>query len=89
MIPSKISNPNTVLGAPVDWDHEAYGECVDLPVRIKETTAGVGLVSAWMPTDEERAAIATGAPVLLTVLGGGHPPVALDVGSPADIEAAP
>lgn len=36
--------------------------------------------SAWMPTDEERAAIATGAPVILSIVGHSHPVVGMSVG---------
>jgi hypothetical protein len=36
--------------------------------------------SAWMPNDEERAAIASGAPVILSIVGTGHPVVAVYVG---------
>lgn len=36
-------------------------------------------VSAWMPSKEEREEIAKGAPVMLYVVGDGHPPVALKV----------
>lgn len=33
------------------------------------------MVSQWQPTDEERAAIAAGAPIVLHVLGTVMPPV--------------
>lgn len=36
--------------------------------------------SAWMPTDEEREAIANGAPVILSIVGTMHPVVAVIVG---------
>lgn len=36
--------------------------------------------SAWMPTDEEREAIASGAPVILSIVGKVHPVVAVYVG---------
>lgn len=36
--------------------------------------------SAWMPTDEERAALAAGAPVILSIVGKVHPVVAVFVG---------
>ena len=36
--------------------------------------------SAWMPTDEEREAIASGAPVILSIVGRSHPVVAVYVG---------
>ena len=36
--------------------------------------------TAWQPTPDEIARIVAGAPVYLTILGTGHPPVRLDVG---------
>jgi hypothetical protein len=50
------------------------------PLAIHDT--GAELLSCWQPTDEERAAIAAGAPIWLSVVGRGHPPVALFVESP-------
>jgi hypothetical protein len=38
------------------------------------------MVSAWIPTDKEMAAIADGAPIHLRVLGEHHPPVEIEVG---------
>jgi hypothetical protein len=43
---------------------------------------GAQMVSSWQPDEAERAAIAAGAPILLTVLGTGHPPVILEAGTP-------
>jgi hypothetical protein len=34
-------------------------------------------ISCWLPSDEERAAIAAGGPVFLHVVGHGMPPVLL------------
>jgi hypothetical protein len=50
-------------------------ECASL--RVQDT--GEELISRWEPTPEERAAIAAGAPVVLTIVGGAHPPVRLEV----------
>lgn len=41
---------------------------------------GPQMVSSWQPTPAEVAAIVAGAPIYLTVLGAGHPPVILAVG---------
>lgn len=38
------------------------------------------MVSAWFPDDKEREAIARGEPIMLRLLGNGHPPVMLSVG---------
>jgi len=43
------------------------------------------MVSSWQPTPAEAAAIAAGAPIYLTVLGQGHPPVMLTVGNPPEV----
>jgi hypothetical protein len=43
------------------------------------------MVTAWEPTPAELALLNAGAPVLLRVLGTGHPPVMLTVGeAPTD-----
>lgn len=63
------------LGAPADWN-PAVGECDPLVVYVNGGT----MTSAWYPTDCEKAAIAAGAPVLLTVWSSGHPPVSVNAG---------
>lgn len=40
--------------------------------------------SAWFPTPKELEALMAGAPVLLEILGTGHPPVSLKVGNPPE-----
>lgn len=40
------------------------------------------MVTAWFPTLDELVALNAGAPVHLRVVGTGHPPVMLGVGSP-------
>lgn len=49
---------------------------------------GAEMVSSWQPTTAELELIAAGAPILLTVLGTGHPPVMLEVGSPPTAQPA-
>ena len=41
---------------------------------------GPQMVTSWQPTPSEVAALTKGAPIYLTVLGTGHPPVILSVG---------
>lgn len=77
MNPSKIQGANAALGAPEDWDADKQGECATLPVRIN-AEAGT-IESAWEPSDEEKAAIAAGRPVILTIWGRLHPPVSVNV----------
>lgn len=38
--------------------------------------------TAWFPDPREIEAIAAGAPIILTIIGDGHPPVMLSVGAP-------
>jgi hypothetical protein len=58
---------------------QGAGSCGGLRVW----TDGEVCVSAWMPTEEERAKIAAGEPVFLWVMfGSTQPPVAIEVGSP-------
>lgn len=57
-----------------------------LPLRDVTINCTVGgdetpaMETAWLPTSEEIAAIADGAPVILRVLGTTHPPVMVSVG---------
>jgi hypothetical protein len=75
------------LGAPKGWDPQIQGQCLTLPVRDEMDLAGPRMSSAWLPTPEELAAIAAGAPIHLTVYDMGHPPVMLTVGEPpADVD---
>lgn len=60
-----------------------------LPVRDEVIECDVGgftpaMVTAWLPTAEEIAAIVTGAPIYLRLLGTAHPPVMLMVGEPPE-----
>lgn len=52
-----------------------------LPLRDEIGDFGPQMVSSWQPTPAEVIAIAAGAPIYLTVLGSGHPPVMLAVGA--------
>lgn len=79
MTPGVIKGATTVLGAPKDWDAATHGECAGLAVRQGDYV----LETAWIPSEEEKAAIAAGAPIILTIWGMAHPPVSINV------EAAP
>lgn len=58
-----------------------------LPLRDELIDCNVGgqgtpsMLTAWEPTPDELALLNAGAPVLLRVLGTGHPPVMLTVGA--------
>lgn len=57
-----------------------------LPLRdviVADTVNGPrtpAMETAWIPTPSEIAAIVAGAPIILRILGRGHPPVAIYVG---------
>ncbi len=57
-----------------------------LPIRDELINCAVNgpatpaMVTAWLPTPEEVAAIVSGAPVHVRILGTIHPPIMLDVG---------
>lgn len=57
-----------------------------LPVRdvlISDSVNGPqppAMETAWLPTPAEIEAIAAGAPIILRLLGTGHPPVMMEVG---------
>lgn len=66
---------NLTLKAPPGSEGLVY----DLSVHRTEQ----GFISRWHPTDEERAAIAAGGPVWVSVLSkGGPPPIAVFGASP-------
>lgn len=70
MRPTHFPESNRTLTAPPGMD-----DCEDLPVW----TDGTICASRWELSDEERQAIADGAPVWLVVHAGGtHAPVSLD-----------
>lgn len=50
---------------------------LDSTVSGPETPA---METAWLPTPKEIEAITAGAPIILTIIGTGHPPVMLSVG---------
>lgn len=75
MTPAKFHESNRVLRAPKGMEKE----CGDLYVF----SDGQVCISQWQPTEEEKAAIAAGAGVWLTVVSGHtQPPVGLSVVSP-------
>ncbi|WEE76630.1 hypothetical protein LZ683_21155 [Comamonas testosteroni] len=69
---------NAVLGAPAGWDQKTL-PCNALPVTHIDWDGVPAVVSFWMPTPEEVAAINAGRPVMLSVVGNTMPPVALMV----------
>lgn len=64
--------------------------CKGLPIRdevIDEAVNGPGtpaMVTAWLPTPKELAALNAGAAVRVRILGQIHPPIMVDVGEPPE-----
>lgn len=84
----RITGTTRVLNAPRGWDPSQDGPCAGLPIRDERHSREIGrMVSAWIPTAEEIAAIQAGAPIYLFVIGEMHPPVSLVVGVPPVTEA--
>lgn len=77
MRPTQHPSNNDVLGAPLGVPID---ECKALPItRVRYDNGMPAVWSFWQPSDAERAAIAAGAPVMLSCWGMTHPPVALGV----------
>lgn len=73
MIPGRITDCTRVLGK-----SQGY---LGLPVRDVVYDDGTPAIqSSWIPDPKELEAMAKGAPVVLTLMGTGHPPVLLSVG---------
>lgn len=73
-------------GLPVRDEAQNLG---DLPhmLHTLENSAVTGpdtpvMVTAWIPSPDELAALAAGAPIYLNIVGIAHPPVRLSVGEP-------
>ncbi len=68
--PRRFHSANTV------WRLEGGTEDNDLWALNHDTGFGTGVTSVFVPTDEQREAIANGENIALTVIGG-QPPVLL------------
>lgn len=71
-------------GPPANWNPETDGECAVLAVQVVADPY-VRCISVWMPTDEERADIAAGKPITLSIYSS-QPVVAVYV---TDVEVLP
>jgi hypothetical protein len=72
-----IENATRILGRSQGYE--------GLPIRDEVVSKKVGgesngMVSAWIPTPKELAAMIAGASVHVTLLGTDHPPILVDVG---------
>jgi hypothetical protein len=80
MIAGVIAGHTRVLGKSQGYRGLAIRDDV-----VPETVNGPAttiMQSAWLPTPEEMARIAAGAPIILLVMGTSHPPVFVEVGDP-------
>lgn len=77
MNPVQHRSNNDVLAPPRG---ATSAECRPLPITRVQFSDGVqGVWSYWQPTDAERALIAVGAPVRISVIGLTHPPLHVGV----------
>lgn len=59
-----------------------------LPIKDGFTASGSAVMtSAWQPSPDELERLASGAPIILSVLGTAHPPVLIHVGKVDETEA--
>lgn len=77
MKPAMFSDMTHVLAAPPNWDAEAQGECLGLPVAVD--ASGPTITSCWMLDAEDLAALSAGGRVYVTVWGTTQPPIAMTV----------
>ena len=85
MMPMMITPCTRNLGRP---DGTLEEDCSSLPISDDHDPIwGNVMRSAWMPTDDEREAIANGAPIILQIVGKSHPVVCLYTGELAAIDA--
>lgn len=70
MNPTKAEDANAVMKAPPDEP-----DVQDLPIRLEYIMGQRVATSTWQPDEEERARLAAGAPVKLSIYGEIHPPL--------------
>ncbi len=80
MRPLKNRYCNRSLAKPADWDVKRDGTCNTLPCCAD----GGSFHSWWLPNPAEVESIRAGRPIMLTVFGGSHPPVAVSVDTDND-----
>lgn len=75
-----INHPSNdaLYGAPKDWDQTSV-PCSALPATRTVVNGVPAIKSYWKPTELELENLLLGAPVCLTVLSMGMPPVCLSV----------
>ena len=80
MTPIRFRGYEKVLGAPANWDEVAPADrrCLGLPVAV-DTRPPMALYSVWRLSFREWLRVLLGAKVVLHVVGGTHPVVALNI----------
>jgi hypothetical protein len=66
-----------VINPPPDWEAGEEVVCTPLYVEFSKLGPLPVMKSVWVPTPEERAALAAGANIALVIVGVAHPPVQL------------
>lgn len=78
MLVGRISNATRTIGKSQGYlGLPLRDEPIDCPVNGLDTPS---MVTAWLPSPDELARIAAGAPILLRILGSSHPPCMVEVG---------
>lgn len=72
MTPIVFREANKIIGPPTDLDES---QCRSIPAYVSHVKGGsvdgaLQVVVAWMPNDADRAAIASGGPVFISMIGG-------------------
>jgi hypothetical protein len=78
MRPTQHPSNNRVLGAPAGWD-QTEAPCSAIALTDLVYAGARSVATFWELSDEERAAIAAGAKVMLIVPGSTMMPAALEV----------
>lgn len=76
MIPHQFPEANTRFGAPSDLTEQQVTPICGYFGRVKQGSLEGAkiIVTAWQPTEEEKAKIAAGEPIFLSFLSNGLPP---------------
>lgn len=82
MLIGRISGATRVLGKAQGYlGLPLRDEIITCPVNGDQTPC---MVTAWLPTADEIAAISAGAPIHVRIIGTGHPPMLVEVGEAPD-----
>ena len=58
-----------------------------LPLRDEVVDGVPQMTSSWQPSPAELAALIAGAPIYVTLLGTGHPPILVHIGPVPEVAA--